>query len=70
MAVTAPSQNTRPTTAASWSNDLSSGRSVSSLAATSACTVSGTATCLDVVPLGEHARKLLGVQWVPARPFE
>ena len=64
-ASTAPSQNTLPRTAASWSSRFSSAASASSRAAMIPCTVSG--SLRHVAAVEQNARVLLGVQRVAAR---
>ena len=80
MAATAPGQNTRPITAASWTSALTSGVSASRRAAISPWTVSGTGMSgaaatspstdqLEAV-VGQQPRELLGVQRVAGGPLQ
>ena len=72
ISASAPTQNTFPSTAASWSRLFRSGVSVSRRAAISACTLvrqlrlAGT----QVAAIGEQAHELLRIQRVAARPLE
>ena len=78
MAATAPAQKTFPTTAASASIDLASGRSVSRRAAISACTESGNGTSApsrssqleprvhQQTPILQQADEFLREEWVAA----
>ena len=65
-----PAQKTLPTTAASWSRLFRSAGSVSSRAAISACTESGTSISTRLAPVGKQARELLRIEWVAARALE
>ena len=64
----APSQKTRPTTAASWSSSFSSRGRVSRRAAMMPWTLSGRTTSPG--RSSEHPRELLGIERVPARVLE
>ena len=69
-AATAPLQKTRPSTERPATRLFSSGRSVSSRAAISACTVSGMAPCRRRRRARRACGELLGVERVSARALE
>ena len=72
ISASAPTQNTFPSTAASWSRLFRSGESVSRRAAINACTTLRAHSALSATQaaVGEQAHELLRVQRVAARPLE